>query len=90
MKYTTIVYDREGGVQLEAATLKALGDGRNVIVNLDQLPALEIEDMRRLIKLLRQSRDIGSEFALRATRPDVRKALAVTALDRVFTVLDAA
>lgn len=90
MKYTTIVYEPGARDQLEAATLEALGDGRNVIVNLDSLPALEIEDMRRLIKLLRHSRDIGSEFALRATRPDVRKTLAATALDRVFTVLDAA
>lgn len=89
MKYTTIVYER-ACEQLEAATLEALNEGRNVIVNLDYVPVLGIEDMRRLIKLLRQSRDIGGEFALRATRPDVRKTLAVTALDRVFTVLDAA
>jgi anti-anti-sigma regulatory factor len=90
MKYTTIVYELATCDQLEAATLDALNDGRHVIVNLDYVPALEIEDIRRLIKLLRQSREIGSEFALRATRPDVRRALAVTALDRVFTVLDAA
>lgn len=89
MKYTTIVYE-PGACELESATLEALGEGRNVIVNLDYVPALGFEDMRRLIKLLRQSRDIGSEFALRATRPDVRKVLAITALDRVFTVLDAA
>ena len=90
MKYTTIVYEPGAGDQLETATLEALNDGRNVILNLDFVPALQMEDMRRLIKLLRQTRDLGSEFALRATRPDVRKALAVTALDRVFTVLDAA
>lgn len=90
MKYTTIVYEPGACEQLESATLEALGEGRNVIVNLDYVPALGFEDMRRLIKLLRQSRDIGSEFALRATRPDVRKVLAITALDRVFTVLDAA
>lgn len=88
MKYTTIVY--EAGEQLETATLEALNDGRNVIVNLDYVPALGIDDMRRLIKLLRATRDRGNAFALRATRPDVRKVLAVTALDRVFTVLDAA
>jgi len=90
MKYTTIVYESGACEHLESATLEALGDGRNVIVNLDHVPALGNEDMRRLIKLLRQTRDFGSEFALRATRPDVRKTLAVTALDRVFTVLDAA
>ena len=89
MKYTTIVYEPTCE-RLEAATLEALNDGRRVIVNLDYIPALSIEDVRRLIKLLRQSRDIGGDFALRATRPDVRKTLAVTALDRVFTVLDAA
>lgn len=66
MKYTTIVYE-PGSEQLEAATLEALSDGRHVILNLDFVPALGIEDMRRLIKLLRQSRDLGGEFALRAS-----------------------
>lgn len=89
MKYTTIVY-APGCEHLETATLDALNDGRNVVVNLDDVPALENDDVRRLIKLLRQSRDIGSEFALQTTRSDVRKMLAATALDRIFVVLDAA
>jgi anti-anti-sigma factor len=86
MKRTIVPYGSNDN--LESATLAALIDGGNVVVCLDQVKSLEIEDIRRLIKLLRQSRNLGTEFALRTSRPDVRRALEVTALDRVFTVVE--
>jgi len=89
MKYMVLDYGTGSHEQFEATTLNALRSGREVVVNLDGLTSIEIEDIQRLIKLLRQSRNMGTEFALRATRPQVRKALAVTALDRIFTLVEA-
>ncbi|MBV8153861.1 MAG: hypothetical protein JO192_01000 [Candidatus Eremiobacteraeota bacterium] len=89
MKRTTIVYTRAAGEDFERAVLEAHGHGSLAVVDLDELATVEMEDIRRLIKLLRKTRDAGTEFALSATRPDVRKALAVTALDAVFTIFGA-
>lgn len=88
MKYTTLIYEPRAYDTFETGVLEALSDGRAVVVNLDYVPALETEDMRRLIWLLRQSREIGSDLALRVTRPDLRKTLAFTGLDRVFIVFN--
>lgn len=87
MKVTTIDYASDTHEDVARAVLEAQNDGRDVILNLDDIPALRTDDIRRLITMLRQSRSNGSEFALRATRPDIRKTLSVTALDAVFTVV---
>ena len=89
MESIVIAYRSDNYRTVEKDTLEALKDGFTVTVDLDVLPSLEIEDMRRLISLLRRSRQTGGEFALRASRRDLRRVLAVTALDRVFTVLSA-
>jgi len=91
MRSITFEYEAKNYQYLERVTLDALKDGLNVTVNLDYAPALDLEDLRLLVGLLRRSKeaDNGGVFALRASRPDVRRALAVTALDRVFTVVGA-
>jgi anti-anti-sigma factor len=87
MRSITFEYEANNFQYLERVTLDALKDGLYVTVNLDYVPSLDIHDLRLLIGLLRRTRENGGEFALRASRPDVRRKLALTALDRVFTVL---
>jgi anti-anti-sigma factor len=72
---------------LEAAVLTALGQGRGVELDLDGLATLDVANVRELIALLRRSRAVGGQFALRSTNAEVRKTLSVTALDRLFPVL---
>ena len=73
---------------LEAAVLTALGSGASVALDLDTLDSLDVGTVRDLILLLRRCRAIGGEVALRASKAEVRRALGVTALDRLFTIHD--
>ncbi len=72
---------------LEAAVLAALDAGANVVLSLDTLDTLDTEAIRGLITLLRRSRSIGGEVALRAGKANVRHTLQVTALDRLFPLV---
>lgn len=90
MNSITIDYYSDEYRTIEKTTLESIKDGLNVTISLDYVPSFEKEDLRQLITLLRRCRDIGGEFAVRASRHDVRRVLAVTALDRVFTVVGAA
>lgn len=71
---------------LQKALVAAVSRGRQVIVDLDALPALDNPALRGLIMLLRRVREAGGELILRVTRPELRSTLALTALDRVFEV----
>ena len=83
-----VIHYRAGAyAQLEAAILAALEAGTPVELDLDPLGTLDVANVRELIALLRRCRAIGGEFALRATNGEIRKTLAVTALDRLFPVL---
>ncbi len=65
----------------------ALADGQTrVALDLDRIPALDIAGIRGLITLLRRVREGGGEIALRTSRADICRTLAVTGLDRVFSV----
>lgn len=76
---------------LESAVLAALEDGAaQVILDLDAVETLDTEGVRGLIKLLRSSRAAGGELALSVSKPSVRRTLAVTALDRLFPMIEAA
>ncbi|HEY8298174.1 MAG TPA: STAS domain-containing protein [Candidatus Baltobacteraceae bacterium] len=61
-------------------------DGARLLLDLDGLPSLDVEAIRGLITILRRVRDAGGEIALHVTREDLKRTLAVTALDRVFTI----
>lgn len=67
----------------------ALGLGvERVVLNLDTLTVLDAHGVRGLIEILRSSRTAGSgELALRSNNPDVLRTLSVTALDRLFPIL---
>jgi anti-anti-sigma factor len=71
---------------LQNALVAAVSRGRQVIVDLDPLPALDNPALRGLITLLRRVRAAGGELILRVTRPELRSTLSLTALDRVFEV----
>ena len=86
-EFCTIEYSLEDYQALERTVTTAFKTARCVIVSLDSLDSIALEDVRRLVKLLRRSRDLGGELALRAGKPEVRRVLAITALDRVFTMI---
>ena len=90
MNNVVIEYRPEALSDLESAVLAALEDGGQVVLNLDSVEALDTNGVRGLIKLLRSSRAVGGELALRTTKPGVRRTLAVTALDRLFSMVEAA
>jgi anti-anti-sigma regulatory factor len=73
---------------VESAVLDAFAAGTPVALDLDEVPALDDEGVRGLIKLLRRGREADREVALQTHRPEHRDRLAVTALDRLFPVED--
>jgi anti-anti-sigma factor len=89
MEALVIRYRPGAYAQLESAILSALEAGTTVELDLDSLETLDVSSVRELIALLRRCRAIGGEFSLRAAKPEIRKMLAVTALDRLFPVIGA-
>lgn len=84
-----IEYSPHAYPALEAAVLAALEAGaRQVVLNLDHLDSLDTDGVRGLIALLRSSRSVGGELALISTKPDIRRTLSATALDRVFRMVE--
>jgi len=91
LKNVIIEYRPDAIAALETAVLAALEDGAaQVVLDLDSVEALDTEGVRGLIKLLRSSRAAGGELALSVSKPGVRRTLAVTALDRLFPMVEVA
>lgn len=61
-----------------------------IMLALDHLDSLDVPALRDLIALLRRTREAGGTLALLTTKPQIRRTLAVTALDRLFSVRSAA
>jgi anti-anti-sigma factor len=88
MQSPTFDYRPESLDRIQLETLAAFGDGaRRVVLDLDALPRLDTEGVRGLIVLLRRSREVGGELALKVTRPDLLRSLHVMALDRIFPMV---
>ena len=84
-----IEYRPNSHPELETAVVSAIEDGaRRVVLDLDRIETLDTDGVRTLITLLRRSRALGGELALRSNNPGVRRTLAVTALDRIFPMDD--
>jgi len=91
MKSITFSYRPEAVTALQATVLEAFAEGADrVVLDLDAVPHLDATGVRGLITLLRRAREVGGEVALRASRPDINRSLAVMALDRLFPMVDAA
>ncbi len=91
MRNVVIAYRPDAIAALETAVLAALEEGAGqVVLDLDAVEALDNEGVRGLIKLLRSSRAAGGELALSVSKPGVRRTLAVTALDRLFPMIEVA
>jgi anti-anti-sigma factor len=90
MESVTIEYRPKAYPALEAAVQTALENGAGrVVLNLDSLDSLDTEGVRGLISLLRHARSVGGDVALRSSKPDVLRTLSVTALDRIFALVQA-
>ncbi|MEO6836001.1 MAG: STAS domain-containing protein [Candidatus Tumulicola sp.] len=88
MKFVAVEYHPQAYPAVEAAVLAALSDGaERVVLDLDSVAVLDSGALRGLILLLRRVRSAGGELALRSNRADVLRTLSVTALDRVFPIL---
>ncbi len=83
-------YRTDGLAPLQAAVMSAFEAGvPRVILDLDTLERLDSASVRGLILLLRRSREIGGELALRVSRPEIVRSLKVMALDRLFPLVEA-
>jgi anti-anti-sigma factor len=90
MESIVIEYRPSAYPVVEAAVLAALADGESrIILDLDSLDALDTEGVRGLITLLRRARSVGRDLALSSTKSDVLRTLRVTALDRLFPMVEA-
>jgi anti-sigma B factor antagonist len=90
MESVVIEYRPYAYEAVEKAVLHALEGGADrVILDLDALDALDTQGVRGLITLLRRARAAGGELALTSLKPDVRRTLQVTALDRIFLLVGA-
>ena len=77
--------------RLQAELRAVFADGaERIVLDLDQLTDLDSAEVRGLITLLRRSREVGGDVALRVTRPALRRSLEMMALDRVFPLEPAA
>lgn len=73
---------------MERDISEAIKAGRTApVLELDHLETLDVTAVRTLIVLLRKARESGGDLSLHTTKPQVRRILAVTALDRLFTIL---
>ncbi|MDQ2681111.1 MAG: STAS domain-containing protein [Candidatus Eremiobacteraeota bacterium] len=78
----------QGYDQLQASLLDHLGnEGNRAILDLHGLEALDSSRIRRLITLLRRTRETGGKIALHVTRPELLRTLSVTALDKLFELV---
>ena len=76
---------------LHAAVLIAFETGApQIVLDLDNLPRLDADAVRGLVTLLRRSREVGGEVALRVTRPELLRALNTLSFDRIFPMVRAA
>lgn len=77
--------------QLQSQVLEAGATGeKHFILALDGIPALDSAAIRRLVKLLRRTRESGGDLTLAVSRLDLLRTLQVTALDKIFHVIPAA
>jgi anti-sigma B factor antagonist len=85
---TVVEYRLQQYPALEAEVLAALEAGATrVVLDLDNIETLDTQALRGLISLLRRARSAGGGLALRTSRRDLLRTLSVTALDRVFPVV---
>ncbi len=63
---------------------------KEIVLALDALIVLDSAAIRRLITLLRRTREAGAELTLAVSRIDLLRTLQVTALDRVFHLIGSA
>jgi anti-anti-sigma factor len=90
MKPPVIAYHPQAYSAVETAVLAEFQNGASqVVLDLDTVDSLDANGVRGLISLLRRSRAVGGELALRSSRPEVLRTLSVTALDRIFAVVEA-
>ncbi|HTU70316.1 MAG TPA: STAS domain-containing protein [Candidatus Baltobacteraceae bacterium] len=84
----TLVYRPDTLDSVRSTMLAAFADGAHrVVLDLDTLTRLDTEGVRGLITLLRRSREVGGELALKVTRPELLRSLQVMALDRLFPMV---
>jgi len=84
----TINYRPESLDAITREALAAFEEGApRVALDLDSLVRLDTDGVRGLITLLRRSREVGGEVALRVTRPELIRSLSVMALDRLFPMV---
>jgi anti-anti-sigma factor len=68
--------------------LIAVGQGDvDITLDLTSLIELDVAALHGLISLLRSVRKCGAGITLAVAHPEVRRTLAVTALDKVFSVV---
>lgn len=89
MESIVIEYRPNAFPVVEAALMTALEDeSASVIIDLDSIESLGTEGVRDLITLLRRARAAGRDLALSASKADVLRTLQVTALDRLFRMVE--
>lgn len=90
MDSIVIEYRPDAFPVVEAGLSAALAEGESsIVLDLDSLNALDTEGVRGLIRLLRRARASGRDLALSATKPAILRTLQVTALDRLFGMVQA-
>ncbi len=88
MQTPTLDYRPDSIDRIQQEALALFGEGApRVVLDLDVLPRLDTDGVRGLITLLRRSREVGGEIALKVTRPELVRSLHVMALDRLFPMV---
>ncbi|HEY1655620.1 MAG TPA: STAS domain-containing protein [Candidatus Tumulicola sp.] len=89
MESVVIEYRPAAYAAVEKSVLRAFkGGALRVVLDLANLDSLDTQGVRGLITLLRRARALGRELALSSLNPDVRRTLQVTALDRIFALVE--
>lgn len=67
---------------------EVLPDTKRLVVDLQETAFIDSTGLGVLVRALKRLRHHGGELVLRSPRPNARKVLGITGLDRVFTIVD--
>jgi len=80
--------DAYSAPQLRDALREMGGEGARLLVDLNGVDFMDSSGLGVLIGALKRAREEGGELALVCTGQNLLRLLAITGLDRVFTILD--
>ena len=62
------------------------GGQHQIVLDLDQVDFISSSGLRLLVNMLKRSHDVGGGFCLASVRPDIRRTLEISGLERILDI----